>query len=253
MPIFQNKHISGMIHLGRLSSEDLEGTYDTAVKDVQALAAAGLDSLLLENWHDEDMGVFNEKKTKNMLEIGKRLAKEVGLPWGINVLPNEWRAAFYIAEQMGAKFVELDVFVDEVIPTEKLEPEVIQEYRQRPEAKGIEFYPMIHPKHREMIDKSKTWVQSACEARKYGADGVVVTGTITGENPEVGKLIVLREDTGKYPIAIGSGLTADNARALLKYADGAMVGTYLKKGGITDNPVDYTRAKKLMDVVKRLR
>jgi len=249
MPLFENKHISGMIHLGSLDSKNLENTFQLALNDAQNLAAARVDSLLLENWNDN---ININDRHANMMEIGKRL-KMVGLPLGVNVLPNEWRAAFQAAEAVSARFVELDVFVDEVYPPEKLEPEDIQAYRKRAECRDIEFYPMIHPKHRTMVDRTKTMLMSARQAKKYGADGVVVTGTLTGIGPDTQKLAKLRKNLGDYHIVIGSGLTAENAADLLKYADGAIVGTYLKKDGVTDNPVDYDRAVRLMKEVMKMR
>ena len=52
---------------------------------------------------------------------------------------------------------------------------------------------------------------------------------------------------------IGAGLTPDNAYEQLRIADGAIVGSYLKKDGIAKNKVDRIRVKRLMDVVKDVR
>jgi uncharacterized protein len=54
-------------------------------------------------------------------------------------------------------------------------------------------------------------------------------------------------------VLIGSGLNPENAEQLLKAADGAIVGSYMRKDGKFWNPVEMERVKKLMAVVKRLR
>jgi len=44
-----------------------------------------------------------------------------------------------------------------------------------------------------------------------------------------------------------SALTADNAAELLARADGGIVGTAVKRGGETANPVDPARARVLVE------
>ena len=82
---------------------------------------------------------------------------------------------------------------------------------------------------------------------------MIVTGRMTGSEPDVDLVKRVKRVVGETPVIIGSGLTAENAEKLLKYADGAIVGTYFKVKGITQNPVDPERVRKLMEVVKKVR
>jgi predicted TIM-barrel enzyme len=52
-------------------------------------------------------------------------------------------------------------------------------------------------------------------------------------------------------VLIGSGLTVENAGDLLEIADGAIVGTSLKKDGQTENEVDPDRVKTMIDNLRR--
>ena len=70
-----------------------------------------------------------------------------------------------------------------------------------------------------------------------GAD--VVTGTVTGEPPSLEQIQQAQEGADKTPVLIGSGLDASNAPALLAAADGAIVGTSLKRG----DAVERSRAR----------
>ena len=47
---------------------------------------------------------------------------------------------------------------------------------------------------------------------------------------------LLVENFGDVPVLVGSGVTPDNAAVLLELADGAIVGTAVKRDGVTANP-----------------
>jgi predicted TIM-barrel enzyme len=55
------------------------------------------------------------------------------------------------------------------------------------------------------------------------------------------------------PVLIGSGLRPENAGKLLMAADGAIVGTYLRKDGDPMKPIDPERTRRLMEAVKELK
>jgi len=62
--------------------------------------------------------------------------------------------------------------------------------------------------------------------------------------------VAARADHGlSTPIFVGSGLTADSVTRLLAIVDGTIVGTALKEGGRTTNPVDVDRVKRLTNAV----
>lgn len=49
---------------------------------------------------------------------------------------------------------------------------------------------------------------------------------------------------------VGAGMTAETAQEQLAAADGAIVGSYFKKQGITENPVDADRVMRFMQNAK---
>ncbi|MGC9209344.1 MAG: BtpA/SgcQ family protein [Nitrososphaeria archaeon] len=87
----------------------------------------------------------------------------------------------------------------------------------------------------------------------YMADALIVTGRMTGQETPLELVERVKRAAPERPVLIGSGLTAENAEKLLRVADGAIAGTYFKYGGITQNPVDPERVRRLMEVVRRLR
>jgi len=51
-------------------------------------------------------------------------------------------------------------------------------------------------------------------------------------------------------LLIGSGSNPDNVSGLLKHADGAIVGTYLKKNGMINRPIDLERVTQMSLAIK---
>ena len=86
-------------------------------------------------------------------------------------------------------------------------------------------------------------------------DALCVSGPITGQPADASGLAeVAQAVTGSgVPVLVNTGLRASNAAELLRFADGAIVGSSLKPDGVTWNPVDPARVRELMDVVRGLR
>ena len=83
------------------------------------------------------------------------------------------------------------------------------------------------------------------------ADALVVSGAETGAAPDADQLRVVREAVDDTPILIGSGLSVANANAFAA-ADGAIVGTAIKRDGRVDEPVERQRVERLVAAFKAL-
>jgi predicted TIM-barrel enzyme len=97
-------------------------------------------------------------------------------------------------------------------------------------------------------------VATHCHPDHYcDADALIVSGKLTGWAPELEKVKKAKEFARDTPVLVGSGTTASNVKDFLKYADGIIVGTDLKKEGVNENPVDISRVKKYMQAVRKAR
>ena len=56
----------------------------------------------------------------------------------------------------------------------------------------------------------------------------------------------------EVPVLVGSGLDEGNAAEFMSIADGAIVGTSLKVGGLVQNRVDQTRVERLARLIQEL-
>ena len=87
---------------------------------------------------------------------------------------------------------------------------------------------------------------SRCEA-------IVTTGDGTGVETPIDKLRMFKKYLVNFPLIVGAGVTAQNAYEQLRVADGAIVGSYFKPDGDTQEPVDRKRVRDFMDVVRQAR
>lgn len=69
---------------------------------------------------------------------------------------------------------------------------------------------------------------------------------MTGESASLEHLVKVKEALPDVPVFANTGVRQENIAAVLKVADGVIVGTALKVDGITWNPVDGERVKRLV-------
>jgi predicted TIM-barrel enzyme len=91
---------------------------------------------------------------------------------------------------------------------------------------------MVHP---------RPLTKSGALAIKHGTDALIITGSATGVETPLEKIIEVRKVFPSFPILVGAGVNEKNIREQFSYANGAIVGSSIKTNGI----VDYKKAKKL--------
>jgi membrane complex biogenesis BtpA family protein len=153
---------------------------------------------------------------------------------GVEILLNDPEASIAAAAMAGASFIRTDYFVDPMERPEhggamRIDPEGLLRYRRSLGADSVLVLADLQVKYARMLVE-RSLAESARLARESGADAVVVTGTRTGEPPSEAELEDARKGAGEIPVLVGSGISSSNAAALLRIADGAIVGTSLKRG-----------------------
>jgi len=264
------KPVVAMLHLDPLPGQpnfvSHERVYQRALEDLIKLQTGGVNGILIENWKEDSLTAETSPMTaEGMLAIVKSLRTNIRVPFGINVLNNDYATAFRIASETDAQFVELDILVDlvrtnfEYSELGKNNPfEIMVDVydvafkRRQFSATEIPLLAFIQPKHYIMLESDKSIETSAIEAAAAGADGVLITKA-TGKAPDIEKIWqVKRALNGIIPVGMGSGFSVDilNAAGFAKAADYFVVGSALKIDGDADNPVDLKRVTSLMDFMK---
>ena len=239
-----NKTLIGVVHLpplpGYPESPGIDASVRKALRDLEALEAGPFEGVLVENEEDRPHRVEAARET---LAAMTRIARELVVASrrtvvGAEILLNDPEASLAVALAAGARFIRTDYFVDPMERPEhggpmRIDPEGLLRYRSAIGADDVLILADLQVKYAR-LSVPRTLAESARLAREKGADGLVVTGSVTGEPPSLQELEQAKSDAGNLPVLVGSGLALDNARELLSVADGAIVGSSLKRGAGID-------------------
>jgi membrane complex biogenesis BtpA family protein len=176
----------------------------------------------------------------------------VPLPLGINALRNDARAALGVAAAVGASFVRVNVHAG-VVATDQgiLEGQAAETLRVRAALRAeVRILADVHVKHGRTLHCEDIAAAARDLVERAGADGVIVSGPATGAPTDLGDLRAVRDALPKAFLLAGSGVSEGSIASVLSIADGAIVGTSLKRGGRTGEPVDALRVKRLVAAAK---
>lgn len=248
----------GMVHLPALPGSpgfdgDRSAVRERALADAQALAAAGFDACLVENLGDTPY--YPETVPRHVIAEMAALTRElrlaVDLPVGVNVLRNDAAGAVSVAAAGDGSFVRANVHTGARETDQgRVDGRAHETLRLRDRLNpDVALFADIAVKHSAPVsDRPRAAIIKETVDRGL-ADGLVVTGAATGRAPTVEQaqaVVDARDRTDRAPpVLIGSGLNVENAPELLSVADGAIIGTAIKRGD-TATPVDPERAGRLV-------
>jgi len=220
--------------------------------DIAALQDAGVDGLLFCNEADlpYQFGVGPEAVAAMAAVIGT-VRRELSRPFGVNLV---WDpvASLAVARATGASFVR-EVFTgvyESDLGVMRPDLGAIGAYRSGIGAEAVALFTNITPEFASPLGH-RTVAQRASSAAFLGAGALLVSGAITGEPTDLDQLRAAKAAAPGIPVLANTGVTADSVAGVLALADGAIVGTSLKKDGITWNPVDPVRATALMTAARQ--
>lgn len=254
---FAARSVFGMVHLKALPGAPLFGgsmpqVIEAALADARAIAAAGCDGLLFENFGDRPFAKKASMETvAGMTRVITEVMRVVSPPFGVNVLRNDPAAALAIAAATGGSFIRVNVHTGTMHTDQGIiEGEAAQTLRLRaslaPHVAIFADHMVKHAVPPPGIDP----LQAARELRHRGlADVLIVSGIETGAAADAVRVREVAEATGA-PVLVGSGLTVENAGAY-PAADGAIVGTAFKQNGDIGAPVDTARVSRIVSAFRR--
>lgn len=249
--------IIGMVHCLALPgtagfSGDMQRVILQAVQDAVALEKAGVDALIVENMGDDPFFVELETAQSTALAaVAMAVKSAVALPIGIDAAMNDYKSAISIAQAIGGDFVRIPIFVDTVQygGCGVIQPCAAQavRYRKQHGAEYIQIFADIQVKHTTMAFPVSL-EDSARAAQDSGADALIVTGSRIGQETPI-DMIQRVKKVVRIPVLAGSGVNTANVRTQMAIADGGIVGSALKEGGVITNPISYELTKTLMSAL----
>ncbi len=252
------KLLIGVVHLKPLPGSPrfaghLEALIDFAVADARAYERGGADAVIIENFGDAPFtkaSVAPETLTA-MTAAGRAVRAAVQIPIGFNVLRNDARAALALCAACGGSFIRVNVHSGAMLTDQGIiEGDAYHTIRyRRALCPSVKLYADVHVKHAVPLG-SWTLEDAARDTLERGlADALIVSGSGTGVAADLGDVQRVRRACPKAKILLGSGVTVGNAREFMRLADGAIVGSSLKRAGKLDNPVDPKRVAALRRVM----
>jgi uncharacterized protein len=248
--------IIGVVHLLPLPGSPgfkgpLDLIVDRAVQDCKSYVDGGLDGIIVENFGDVPFsaGPVHPVTVAGITRAAAELKKQFpAIHFGINVLRNDAESALSIAYVTGAEFIRVNVHVGAVVADQGIiQGKAYETLRLKKSLDSeIEILADIDVKHSAQIGSYDIRIQAADALERGLADAIVISGPRTGQAVDIKQLRELRREFATAKIVIGSGADSRNVKELLKYADSIIVGTSVKTGGKTSNPVDPKRLKDFM-------
>ncbi len=253
------KTIIGMVHCLPLPgtanfADNCSTIIQQAVEDAIKLEEAGCDALCIENMGDTPLKpVMDIPQITALSAISAIIRREVSLPLGIDAAFNDFKTSLSIAKILNADFVRVPVFVDTVVYFGgTIQPAACEcmNYRKDLMGRNIMILADIQVKYTHMLLPSISLEESAMNAAACGADALIVTGSASGDETPIDSIRRIKQLVS-IPVIAGSGVNKNNIKEQLKIADGAIIGSALKEGGVLSNPISLSMTRDLINAYKK--
>ncbi len=262
-PLFARggRAVIGVVHLAPLPGAprwggDFAAVVDRARADLLALAGGGVDAAIVENFGDAPFrpGAVEPETVAAMARVLAELRPLTALPLGVNVLRNDAAAALALAAVCAGPgaFIRVNVHTGAMVADQGLiEGRADRTLRRRRElGADVPILADVLVKHAAPL-AALPIEDAARDAVERGlADALIVTGLGTGRAADLDDARRVRAVLPDAPLLVGSGVDVDNVRETLDVADGVIVGTALKAGGVTSAPVDVERVRRFVAAAK---
>lgn len=245
--------LTGVLHLPPLPGSprfagDLAAIARQAAAEAKALAAAGFDAVMVENFGDAPFfpGRVDAVTVAAITACAIAVREAApGLALGINVLRNDAESALAIAACTGATLVRVNVHSGARVTDQGIvegRAHAVTRLRRALDAGHVFLLCDVDVKHSAALAVRPIEEEAEEVAARGLADAVLVTGTGTGRGVATSDLErVVR--AVHVPVLVASGSTPESLPALRAAgAHGVIVGTALRAAARAGDPVDSAAA-----------
>lgn len=250
----------GMVHLAPLPGSprwrgSMSPIIDAALADADALISGGVDALLIENMGDVPyLRGKVEPETVAAMAVATSEICKLGPPVGLQCLAAANRQALGIAVAAGARFIRVEAFAYAHVADEGWLDACAGALTRARSSLGadVAIWADVRKKHAAHAVTSDLSLRDLASGHRFcGADALIATGAETGQSTSADDVAALA--TAGLPVAVGSGVTDEDAAALAAVADALIVGSWLKADGNWRNAVDRSRVRRLRVEINRTR
>ena len=245
------KPIIGVVHLPPLigspqSTQPFHEIRSRALADARVLIDNGIDGIIIENYGDAPFlpdSVEPHTVAALALIVDEIRKRHPQTPIGLNVLRNDAKSAIAIATVTEANFIRVNVHTGAMLTDQGIIQGKAHEtlrYRSLLKSK-VKIFADIAVKHAVPLAPIDILASAEDTYHRGLADALIVTGTATGKRADLDQLKSVKSTVPQASVFAGSGVTVDNLAEVLQYADGVIVGTSIKRDGVTTNAADPDR------------
>ncbi len=250
------KPVIAMIHVGALPGTSaslltLKQIEAQAVREAKTFRDAGVHGLMIENMHDTPYlrGGVGPEIVAAMTIVARAVKEASQLPCGIQILAAANIEAMAVAHTVGLDFIRAEGFAFAHVADEGFIQSSAAEllrYRRHIGAERVQVWADVKKKHSAHAITSDVGIGETAHAVEFmRGDGIIVTGTVTGDAPKPSDVFEVKSRTS-LPVYLGSGVTASNLGEFFDSANGFIVGSEFKVDGHWAGEVDAKRVKRFM-------
>ena len=253
------KLLIGVIHLRPLPGAprwrgDFGSVVESAIADARAYERGGAHAIIVENFGDVPFtkGRVGPETVAVMSAVALVVRANVRLPLGFNVLRNDAEAALALCAACGGDFIRVNVHSGAMLTDQGLiEGDAYHTLRYRERiAPGAAILADVHVKHAVPLG-DWSLEDAAHDTLDRGlADALIVSGAGTGQAAKLADVERVRVACPQAKLLLGSGVDVGNVKSYLRFADGVIVGSSLKRDGKLANPVDPKRVAALVKAMR---
>ncbi|HEX7950375.1 MAG TPA: BtpA/SgcQ family protein [Candidatus Limnocylindrales bacterium] len=255
------KPIIAMLHLTALPGRPW---HDVAAGVGKAVDAVGRDLAVLQDAGVDGVMFCNEADLPYQIQVGPeivagmasvvgQLKRDIRVPFGVNLL---WDpiASLAVARATGASFIREVMTGVYESDLGMIEPRIgeIGGYRTAIGAQDVLLFDNIQPEFASALGR-RSVADRAKGAAFLGVDAILISGPAAGTSMELDDLRAAKAAVPNVPVIANTGVRADTIAEIFTIADGAIVGTSLKRDGVTWNEVDPERARALVVAARAAR
>ncbi|KAI9586906.1 uncharacterized protein F13E9.13, mitochondrial [Glossina fuscipes] len=261
----QTCNIIGMVHVGALPGTPLYKSnwpeiIEKAKYEAEVYKKHKLDSVLIENMHDVPYIQDHDIGPEIVACMGK-IAQEIknitppSMPVGIQILASANEQAMAVAKACNLQYIRCEGFVFGHIADEGYTNACagrLLRYRQRIDASQILIFTDLKKKHSShAVTDDLSLLETAKAAQFFLSDGVIVTGTSTGQTAKLEDVLSLKDQI-TIPLIVGSGVNRNNLKDYFYNTQAVIVGSHFKQEGHWANDLCEKAVETFMHAVYEL-
>lgn len=246
------KPIIGCLHLMPLPGTPyydkniaIEEHIERLIREAKVLMECGFDAVVFANEGDRPyLTTVGPEIIASYVRIVSAVLPYINVPYGCGVLIDP-KASLAVAKAIGASFIRTYVSnsFEGTFGHQSFTPGEVFRYQRQIGAEDVKVYTYFEAHAGVCLDTRSVEAQVSSGLASFPIAGMLMGGPRAGLPPEISEFAKLKQSFPDIPLILGSGANENNIHEMLKFADGVIVGTTMKKDGYLYNEIDPMRAQ----------